>query len=715
MFAGENESPGVMTMARLLPISASRKNPCLSLTRLSLTRRVCFSLLLLGIVSSGSAQTLAPDDAPDVANAPEVANTPDVANTPQAANTPQVANTPEVANAPEAANTPQAANAPQATNTPQAANTPNTPNTLATQPPTPELVRVQNLVRANVLGLAQEILETRGPALATVGATASATSEPSAQWLQWERQLWALYRAQGQWQKLYERTRELPPTVPAVIHREAQLQAVKSLTALHLGSAARSIIRTQLLAMDAPQPYQRQLRQALIAAYLADDLLPEARIAMAHFARDYGTGDTDWRLLGAGVLLRSGDADAAVNLLAPLDRPGARLLRLYARLGNQSLTPDQVIDGALELLVSPHGESLAREIQAVMAQANIVAGKLYPLADVLEEYLLTAPPRDSDLIGVYPQFAMDDLFDVYTRIAAEEANRAGLLIGEDSSWLDYALKIPASSTVARKSLFAYLALTTGVPHLRLRALDGYVEVLIDIKRITLIEQLFTAYTRLGKLSLGGATGLRLSAAALNAGNFQLAAEANANLSSLPATVKRTDWLLQAGRVDILAGRHQPGADKLTEWIEMFEELSAAQTDAILQPIFDLQSVQQHSLALELLSKVNVHAPSKKYQREIAYWMAESHHGNGHYYVAADLFLHSALQQADGFDQWGEAARYQAAESLTAGKLYDDARRLLNDLLTRAQSDTRRNALKQKLQRLSLLQSRSSTDALKNEQ
>ncbi len=635
MFAGENESPGQMTMVRLLPISASEKNRFLALTR-----RVSFPLLLLVIVTDGSAQTIAPDAA-------------------------------------------------------------NTPHTFATQPPTPELVRVQNLVRANVLGLAREILETRGPAPATTSATAS---EPNSEWVQWERQLWALYRAQGQWQKLYERTRELPPTVPGVVRREAQLQAINSLTALQRGSVARSMIRTQLLAMDAPQQYQRQLRQALIAAYLADDLLPEARIAMAHFRRDYGIGGTDWLLLGAGVMLRSGDADAAVNLLAPLDRPAARLLRLYARLGNQSLTPDQVIDGALELRVLPHGESLAREIQAVMAQANIVAGKLYPLADVLEEYLLTPPPRNPGLSRVYPQFGVDDLFDVYTRIAKEEANRAGLLMGEEWRWLDHARQIPPSSTVARKSLFVYLALTTQNPVLRQSAVDRYVDVLIDIKRMKLIKLLFSPDTRLGKLSLGGASGLRLSAAALNDGNFELAAEANANLSSLPSTVKRTDWLLQAGRVDIFAGRHQPGADKLTEWIAMFEELSAAQTDAILQPIFDLQTVQQHSLALELLDQVKERAPNKRHQREIAYWMAESYHGNGQYFIAADLFLHSALQEADGFDRWGEAARYQAAESLTEGKLYDDARRLLEDSLARAQSDERRNALKQKLQRLSLLQS-----------
>lgn len=564
-----------------------------------------------------------------------------------------------------------------------------------TAPATPELMRVQNLVRANVLGLAQKILETRGPDL-------KPDTQPTGQWLEWERQLWALYRVRGQWQKLYERTRQLPPAFPETIHHEAQLLAVTALTALQRGSAARNLIRTQLT--DAPSQHQRRLRQALISTYLADDLLLDARIAMAYFHKDFGTGDTEWLLLSAGVLLRSGNPAAAINLLAPLTQPAARLLRLYARLGNQSLTPDQVIERALELRASPRASSLGREIQALMAEAHSTAGRLYPLADVLEDYLLTPPPRDSGLRAVYPQFDRDDLFDVYARIAGDQANKAGLLIGEELPWLDHAQQLPPNSTAARKSLFAYLAITTQNPVLRQRAVDAYINVLIDTKRIGLLEHLFGPDTRLGELSLGGETGMRLSAAALDAGNFHLAAEANANLPTLPAGVKRTDWLLQAGRIDIFAGRHRQGAAKLDEWLESFGALSPAQADAVLQPIFDLQTVKKHSLALALLHKVDARAPAGKYRREIAYWLAESYYGSEQYTTAADLFLFSALQQADGFDRWGEAARFRAAEALMDGKLYEDARQLFEDLLARAQSDASRSTMKQRLQRLWLLQS-----------
>ena len=577
-----------------------------------------------------------------------------------------------------------------------------------TRSPTVELARARNLIRANVLGLAREILETRGPAL-----------QPTAQWRQWERQLWALYRAQGAWQALYERSRRVPPSFPPQIRREAELQAIQALLALQRGEAARQLIRQQLPAADAPESYRRQLRRFMISAYLADDMIEEARIALARFRRDYGTWEEDW-LLGAEVLLQSGDADGAVNLLAPLVQPEARLLRLYARLRNRSMTPDQAIDHALDLLTSPHGKGMEREILAVIAQANIEAGKLYPLVDVFEDYLLAPMPRDPASSRIYPQFTARDLLDVYAAIAREQADRAGLLVGEERRWLEHARRIPAKSTVVRKSLFAHLAAAAHDSQLRREAVDGYVNILIDTGRTALIERLFgdPDHAGLGELSLGGETGLRLSAQALANGDFRLAADANANLSHLPEGVARTDWLLQAGRIDILAGRHRPGAAKLDEWIASFKQLDSTQIDAVLQPIFDLQTVGQHRLALDLLHEVEARiataaattagaeaeAESDKHRREIAYWLAESYHGSGQYDRAADLFLHSALQQADGFDRWGEAARFRAAESLLEAGLFDDARALFEGLLARADSEVRRSTLRQKLQRLWLLQS-----------
>jgi len=566
-------------------------------------------------------------------------------------------------------------------------------------PPSPyaaELARVQNLLNAEVFGLAQEILETRGPPL-----------QPTAAWLDWERQVWSIYRLRGRWSKLHWRARWLPPHFPAAMRREAKLQEIAALSEMRQGKAARAAIRAGLLA-DAPQAHKRELRRALITAYLADDLLIETRVAMEYFQRDYGPREPEWLLLRAGVLLRSGDADAAVNLLAPLNRPAARLLRLYARLLGNAVTPQQAATDARALLRAPHDQSLTRGILAVIAHAQ--SKNPGARADALEQYLLSPPARDAG--GIYPQFTTADLLGAYRAFAGEQANAAGLLVGEEERWLEHALQLPADAHAVRAAWFAHLAAPAAAPQLRSRAVDAYIDALIAAKRTGLIARMFGEDAPLGRLRLGGAAGLRLSTDALERGDIELASEANASLSELPSDIERRDWLLHAGRIDIFAGRHRRGAVKLNEWIETFERLTPKQTDAVLQPVFDLQTVGRHDLALTLLRQVASRAPAGKYPRELAYWIAESHAGQGRHRDAADLFLHSALQKAGGLDRWGEASRFRAAEALTQAKLFDDARGLLEGMLARAVEPARRDTLRQKLQQLWLLQS--SSQAAENE-
>ena len=390
------------------------------------------------------------------------------------------------------------------------------------------------------------------------------------------------------------------------------------------------------------------------------------------------------------------------------------------------MTPAQALVRARALASAPERKLAPRDLHAVLAQAHLAAGaQPETLALALEDYLLAPPSRTPQLSRAYPRFAVADLFAGYAASARDQANRAGLLIGEEWRWFEHALKLPQLQAVARRALFAHLAATTADAALRRRALDALVNNLVDSERTALIARLFGDDSPLGALVLGGETGLRLSAYALGKGDFELAAEANANLLEFPAGVNRNDWLLQAGRIDIFAGRHRRGAARLGEWLDAFDAadavststtpvapiaLTPAQADAILQPIFDLQTVGRHQLALELLHQVAARAPGGKYPREIAYWLAESYAGSGQYVAAADLFLHSALAKEEGFDRWGESARFRAAEALLEAGLYADAGQLLRDLLARATSDARRSALRQKLQRVWLLQSTAPADA-----
>jgi len=567
-----------------------------------------------------------------------------------------------------------------------------TPPALVTDSPpaAQELARARDLVRANALELAQEVLESRAPAL-----------RPGAAWLAWERQLWVVYRLRGRWAALYARTAP-GARWPGPVGREARLQAVKALTELGRGREARALIQAALADAESSPAQQRQARRALIAAHLADGDAAEAGRALREFQARYGLGavDAELQLATAASALRAGDADAAINQLATVDSAPARLLKLYARLRASEMAAGEVAAGALALLESPAAP--VRSIYAVVAAAHREAGARYPLTDALEAYLL-APPVESSPVGAYPEFTVADLRAAYADIAAHQIRRAGLATQDAAAWLDYAQRLPPALGVARRALFAHLAATTERAEIRRAAVDGYVEEIATTARIGLILLFFGADKPLGELALGGRAGLRLAAAAVAAGDFAVAAAAGAALREFPADGDRAAWLLRAGRVDVFAGHHARGAGRLAEYLESFEALTDAQTDAVLQPIFDLQTVGEHALALPLLRQVDARAPRGKHQREIAFWRAQSHAGAGRQRRAAELFLHSAMQADDSFDRWGRAARLRAAEALVEAGLFGDARRLLQDLLVGATSDARRLRLRAELQRVRLLQ------------
>ena len=557
-----------------------------------------------------------------------------------------------------------------------------------------ELERVRTLIKANVLALSETILETRGP-----------PETPSEIWVDWQRQLWQLYRIQGKWQALQERTEKIPTWFPATIRNPAELYRIEALIALNQGAHARRLLRAALLAAEADEQHHRRLRQRVVESYLADDNIVAAQAAMRQFQHDYRSQEPDWLLLNARIHLRLNQADAAVNLLAPLDTPPAKLLRLYARLQNGSLDAAAVIEQGLDFYARNTNQELKKPLLAILLAAHRQANKRYPQVDLLEEYLSLDGPGSTLLSRVLPDFDVQSLLQTYRAVALEQGNRAGLLVGEEAKWLEYAHRVEAGATVIKRCLFAYIAQSAQQKSVRQSARDAFVDILIDLKRTDLIAQVFRPGSALGPLALSGRVGLRLANHALEQGDIQLSADANENLLQLPPDIDRIDWLLHSARIAIIAGRYQPGEHRLTEWLDAFDQLLPEQTDQVLQLVFDLQAVEQHALALPLLLRINRMSDSARYRREIAYWIGESYFGIGHYVQAADYFLYSALQKDNGFDQWGEAARFKAAESLVQANLFDDAKNLFADLLARATGERRKTVLKQKLQQLLLQQSK----------
>ncbi len=548
------------------------------------------------------------------------------------------------------------------------------------------LDRVRVLVKYGALGLARNILETSAP-----------PQQANKTWLNWERQLWMLYETEGLWEQLYDRSLQIPPVFPDSFKHEARGITIKALTRLGNNKRARQLIRDLVWQQTGVSTItRRMLRRRLVESYLADSLIKDAKLAAGLFQKDYRPQDREWLLLVARIDIEAGEPSSAVNLLAPMDNDHARLLRLYARFLDKSLKPDEVIKKAAKMVEKIKDIALRPALYSIMASVNKSVGNPIAMVDNIESYLEW---EDSSPALPFQKYAVQDLFNAYAAVARRAGNDAGLLIGVDKKWLRHARKIKKSNPVESRSIYAWLIAISKSKDVKRTAKNAYVKAVINAKHIRLLRRLFHAKSDLGNLSVSGAVALKLSNIALEQGEIQLAADAVTELTEKPPGITTQNWLLQSARITILAGRYEVGSDYLKRWMAMFKRLKPAETDLILQPIFDLQSTNNHKDALELLKQVKEKSPALKYQREVTFWLAESFSGLKQYISAAENYLLSALYKNNGFDPWGQAAQYRAAAELANAGMLKDARRIYNGLLELSDDPIEKQSIRQKLQKL----------------
>jgi len=561
----------------------------------------------------------------------------------------------------------------------------------------PALNRVRTLIRANVLDLAQSILETEGPPVV-----------PTTQWIEWERQLWALYRLRNNWNGLLDRVAGIPPGFPDAIKFEAEVQSVEALIELQRGRDARRVLRPLMLRTNTSEVDKKAIRENIIKSYLADELLKEATVAMGVYQSDYRSQEEGWLLLSAQVYLKIGNSDTAINLLAPLDSPKARLLRVYARIQNNSVSATQVLDKTADIRKMQQQPGSKNEVE----EFEIVAVETYSLIkensiraiSSLENYISLTRKAGVIQDRAFPVYTVDDLLGRYTESALKIANQNGFLEGESSRFFDFAVQLPQDQITSRKSVYGYLLQLITHESFRFQLINFYVNTLIESQSVGVISSLFGDDKPFGPLKLSGNVGLALSNRAIETGDIVLAAFVNRSLTETPSGMDRYQWMLHVARVSIIAGQYKSGKETLDQWIAGFPKMQPDQIDQILQPVFDLQAVNQHNLALDLLLQIEGRVTTAKQEREIAYWMAESFQATRQYISAADYFLYSALLKDNGFDQWGESARFRAAECLQSANLVADARAMFQTLHDRTNDDTRKGQLQQRIQELWLLES-----------
>ena len=551
------------------------------------------------------------------------------------------------------------------------------------------LRRARELRRQGALSLAEALILSEQP-------------DPGSQhWYAWEHELWEVLSQQQRWRSLIVRLEHTLPLLSAGRARNARLLLATTLIAVGEYASARHVLR-QLLLEAAGDPHQSiQARRILIENYLADGRVDDAYVASIRFQFEFYPDDTEWKLLRAKILLLHGEPTLAALELADLQGVQVQLLLSIARLREGAVSPVLTMGEMVQLKGKTQDDTQLERLRlGIVAEAARLAGDLESRVGALEG-LLAHGETNLDVLGAV---SIKTLLDAYERLAIEVANREHLLFGDNASWLRFAQDVLFDHRSVARAIYAHIVSSTDDGGGDSEALVKLVRSLAknDLEPIVMMiygQNIFGAADAI----LTDDVAIRMAAFSLRENRFDLAAIFNAHIRSPPGGMSEFEWLLRRARTEVFAGNANVGTRILVDHLRLRKEIDSEQLDRVMQVAFDLQIIDRHDLALELFEAVAAHDLTAGQRRELLFWMAESHAGEGHAAKAAELYLRSAKAQGQDHDSWGLSARFQAADAMTEGGFYEDARMTYSGLLRVTQNEKRRLQIRQRLQQLKLLQ------------
>jgi len=524
------------------------------------------------------------------------------------------------------------------------------------------------------------------------------------EWILWEQERYTILSRWQEWNELLIRIENLPPDLPEQFRYQTATYKIRAYLEIGQVATARRLLREQLwLTTAGTVPEYQTWRRLVISSYLKDGRLEDARIAMLRFNQDFDSDDESWKLLRATVLIRSGRYEQAIQILQGVDGWQARLSSLLAQYRLQQIGPKAL----WELLK----KQVARQEFEVGEQSTLWALAYYAAQQMsavdrvvaLEQVFKADSPTPLELFRLLP----DQLWDAYIEYAQLVGNRAELLIGDDTQWLDLAKKASSVTPVKARSLYALLMLQSQDQVVISDAAENYMQSFKDVDESEqhLLDQLFNrseTFSNAERIPL--LVRYQLVDLALKNADIVEATRQMSGLDTYPEGSDRFKWQLRQARVLILGGRYNEGNGILHTLINEYSEPIAGKTDRILQVLFDLQTVNLHEEAILHFNRLLRLPIEPKQHREILFWIADSYKLLEKYDQAALLYLQSAMLPGPlAMDLWAQTARFRAAESLQESGLVDDARRIYKELLSGTSDPARRSLLNHNIQQLWLNQ------------
>jgi hypothetical protein len=524
------------------------------------------------------------------------------------------------------------------------------------------------------------------------------------EWILWEQERFKILTEWKQWNKLLVRIESLPKDLPEQFLQQASSYQIRAYMELGQNNTARALLRERLWNVDAGSSSEyKTWRQLLIETYLNENRIDDARIAMLRFQQDFQQGDKDWILLRARVLMQAQRYDEAIDVLSNRIGWNSLAMKLLAEYRHKQHTAQSIWDLSKKRIENVKDDP--EQLATYWSIAAIAAQDINPAQQVvaLEARLGIKAEKVDSLYKI----TSDQLWQAYYDYAQLVGNRSELLLGDDSSWLELALKVAKPTPVKSRSLLVFLMIESTQPEIRKQAATAFLKSL-DLDKPEhqqLLNNLFNHSDRFKQASsIPVEIRFQLVDQALKQANISEATRLMSDLHSVPSDTREFDWLLRQARVLLLGGKYEQGNQVLAELFGIYKEVNKQDTDRILQVLFDMQTIGQNEQAIGFFRRLMSLSIEPRQKREILFWMGDSFKGLEQYERAALLYLQSAMFIGpDAMDPWAQTARFSAAESLQKAGLVDDARRIYQSLLAITEEPARRSVLRHNIQQLWLIQ------------
>jgi len=554
------------------------------------------------------------------------------------------------------------------------------------------LERIRALTKGGATQLALRLLDQHQPAATQTEA-----------WMLWEKERYALYRAQHNWAPLAERATSLPTGLPPEFVHWAKTEAARARLSASDAEGARRVLRDLLWQEQGSRDERAEWRQLVIRSYLIENNVSDAHTALQQYRDDFQVSSPAWRQLEATILIRAGKPKEAYALVGDIKTHDGQLLTLLAGLQGEMLPPATVLTRALSLAEETRNKPALNHqawllVAEAAARANDPLRRMYALERALTDAREHAAP-DALLAA-----NADDLWQVYEDYAEAVGNEARLLVGNDAAWLKKAESYQRDDAMQARAFYAFLLGHAGLDTRKL-AQQRFTDSLIEDGRAEVLRALYTTSHRYPDLkAVPEYARYQLADQALAGYDITFAALLMQGLENPPAGEDPDDWVLRRARVLIYAGDQRSAVQLLNGMLAGKKNLDDAFAERFIQVLFDLQAAGQQTQVIALLETVFQLNKNPRIQRECLYWMADSKTALGEHQQAAELFLRSATyQHPTGGDMWGQTARYHAAEELGKAGLTQDARLVYQALLRHADDAKQRAVIERNIQQLWLIE------------